>query len=154
MQLGSSNDHHRVSHHRVDRGVCTGAGYVTTGHVLVPEGPDPKAAVNASVVAVRTKPASQVLPNTEVTTTEKINLAPPEGSDPRIVENWTSTNIHSGPSLKAKVEGTAIYGIVLDVTGVSADGKWYRVKYKDAYAWVSAGEVIANSAAATTEVIR
>jgi len=74
-------------------------------------------------------------------------------ADPINVTAIGDVNIRSQATTKANVAGSVTDGTVLPADGRSADGKWYRVLFNDAPAWVSTELVNAPETAQSLPMI-
>jgi uncharacterized protein YgiM (DUF1202 family) len=125
-------------------GICKGAGYIATGPNLAPVGEDAASIKNTTPVV--TTPQKPVPANAKV--------AAPAGDSPALAINArVSLNLRQDPKTTAKVVGNAKRGVVLPVTGVSADGKWFQVTNNGANVWVQASLTLPNAAAKSAPVI-
>ena len=136
------------------KGICMGAGAIVsaidTGAVgNVPAAPwtGPKAA--------KTQPVQSTQATTTTTTTAStVTTAAPAGSDPKTAVKTEYLNVRDKPGLSTNVIGKLNQGDVVDVTGKSADGVWFQIKYKDGSAWIYAAYTLPNAAAKAAPVAK
>ncbi|MCS6773161.1 MAG: SH3 domain-containing protein [Anaerolineae bacterium] len=82
-------------------------------------------------------------------------LKPPSGEQPALTVNARAVlNLRAQPSESAEILASAPRGAVLAVLGKSADGKWFKVAFKDKQGWVSARLTLPNAAAQAAPVAR
>jgi hypothetical protein len=124
-----------------DKGICLGAGYVPTGEGLT--GPSQDAASVKSGAATTT--TTTVAASTAI-------VAPPGAAPALAVNARNGLNVRVKASQTSKILGVAKRGEVLPVTGKSANGLWYRVKFKGAPGWVLASLTRPNAAARAAAV--
>jgi uncharacterized protein YgiM (DUF1202 family) len=116
-------------------GICKGAGFIPTGPNLMPVGEDAASIKNTTPVVTQPKPANA-------------RITAPAGDSPALAINArVSLNLRENPLRTAKVVGTAPRGVVLPVTGKTANGQWFQVDYNGAKAWVQANLTLPNPAA-------
>lgn len=111
-------------------GICMGAGYIPTG---------------ASVGTTQSTPAKTVA---------QAPVTAPTGSAPRAAVLSNGINIRATPSLSGTIIGGARRTDVLEVTGKSADQKWYQVKTAKITGWAYASLLVANAAAKDVAIVR
>jgi hypothetical protein len=114
------------------KSVCLGAGYVPSG-----AGAGAPSAGNTAA-----KPAQTGA------------LQPPAGTAPKAVVVSPAVNVRASGSTAAAIIGGYRRGDVVDVSGKSADGKWFQVSYKDGAGWVFASLVLPNDAAKAVAVAK
>ncbi|HEY3343249.1 MAG TPA: SH3 domain-containing protein, partial [Anaerolineae bacterium] len=81
-------------------------------------------------------------------------VASPASSSPQLTVNTGGLNIRATPSLAGQLVGTVHRGDVLNVTGKSVDGLWFRIAYTGGPAWVYASLTAPNAAASAAAVVK
>src|SRR5207249_103737 len=77
----------------------------------------------------------------------------PDGAEPQAAANASFLVIRTQPLTTAKSLGTVGYGVTLDVTGRSTDGRWFQVNYKGGLGWVLASLTVPNAAARAVPIV-
>jgi hypothetical protein len=137
------------------KGICLGAGAIVSaidsgavGNVLAApwsKEAAAKAAAQAAAKASTAAPTATPAPNA--------NVAGPAGDAPKAAVTSTVLNVRDKPGLTTTVIGKLNKGDVADVTGKSADGAWFQIKYKNAAAWIYAAYTAPNAAAKAVPVV-
>ncbi len=137
-----------ILNNAADKGICAGAGFVPTGF-----GVQPLPANYASISSTVAAPGAVVKPATPVKAGTAVKA--PADDKPAVAVNTSGNlNIRATAAATGKSLGKVARGTVLDVTGKSADGKWYQVNYNGAKGWVSANFVLANDLAKAAPAVK
>jgi uncharacterized protein YgiM (DUF1202 family) len=122
------------------KGICLAAGYVPSG---------------AGAGAPATNDQTQTTtPDKKPLTAPLVVVKAPAGPGAKAAVSAMGINVREKPALAGKVMGGFKRGTVLDVTGKSADGKWFQIKYKTGPAWVFASLTVPNDAAKAVAVAK
>jgi hypothetical protein len=137
------------------KGICLGAGAIgsavdmgVVGDVLAAPWSKEAAAKAAAAVAAA-KPAT-----TAAAPASGSSVSAPAGEAPKTVVTTAVLNVRDKPGLNTTVIGKLAKGDVADVTGKSADGAWFQIKYQNAAAWIYAAYTTPNAAAKAAPVVQ
>ncbi|MGQ9814147.1 MAG: SH3 domain-containing protein [Candidatus Roseilinea sp.] len=126
------------------KGICLGAGYVTSAIDAGLVGDIPAAPFPASSQTVQ--PASSSPPAAAA-------AAAPAGNTPKTAVNTAKLNVRDQPSLSGEVIGGLNQSDIVDVLGKSADGAWYQIQYDGKKAWIFASLTVPNAATRAVGVV-
>ena len=127
-----------------DKGICNGASTIISA---VDSGA--VADVPAEPVTPGAKPAPAATPK-PVTGA----ITAPAGDVAKTAVNTARLNVRAQPSMTGKIVGGLSRGDVVDVTGKSADGKWFQIQNAGAPAWIYASLTVPNAAAQAATAVQ
>jgi hypothetical protein len=131
-----------------DKGICLGASYIPTGEGIQ------AASQNAAGVQPGTAPATNAIPASTRKAAAPIRaVVAPTGTVPALAIN-SPANVREKPARTAKIITTVARGVVLPVSGKSADGAWYQVNVKGKAGWVLGALTRPNAAAKKAPVVQ
>lgn len=109
--------------------------------------------VTTTTTTTATLPVTTTAPLTATSIVGGNVVAPPDGDPALAINARVSVNLRAEPNATAQVVGNIKRGVVVPVTGISADGKWFQVNNNGVSMWVQATLTLPNATAKSVPVV-